>query len=75
MLKLEEPFPGTPFFEQLSNFDFYADEPVIVKEARIEAEQLPKELIFIPGFLLLGLIYLLQRSRAGREPREEGVPA
>jgi len=75
VLKLEEPFPGTPYFEQLSNFDFYADDPVVVKEARIEAEQLPQELIFIPGFLLLALIYLLQRSRAGREAREEGVPA
>jgi TRAP transporter 4TM/12TM fusion protein len=75
VLKLEEPFPGTPFFEQLSNFDFYADDPVVVKEARIETEQLPQELIFIPGFLLLGLIYLLQRSRAARTAREEGVPA
>ncbi|GAA0783583.1 TRAP transporter fused permease subunit [Roseibium denhamense] len=76
VLKLDEPFPGTPFFEQLSNFDFYADEPVVIETAQLEADQLPKELMFLPGFLLLGLIYALQRGRAGRSARqEEGVPA
>ncbi|MEM5583959.1 MULTISPECIES: TRAP transporter permease [unclassified Roseibium] len=75
VLKLDEPFPGTPYFEQLGNFDFYGDEPVIVKEANIEADQLPKELIFIPGLLLLLLVYLLQKSRAGKAVREEGVTA
>ncbi|QFT32970.1 DctM-like transporter [Labrenzia sp. THAF82] len=72
ILKLEEPFPGTPFFEAMSNFDFYADEPVIIDTAQIEVAQLPKELIFIPGFALLILIYLVQRARAGRL---EGAPA
>ncbi|WP_298816263.1 TRAP transporter permease [uncultured Roseibium sp.] len=72
VLKLEEPFPGTPFFEAMSNFDFYADEPVIIDTAQIEVAQLPKELIFIPGFALLILIYLVQRARAGRL---EGAPA
>jgi len=75
VLKLEEPFPGTPYFEQLGTFDFYGDEPVVVKEARLEADQLPKELIYIPGLLLLALVFILQRARAGRTNREEGVAA
>ena len=74
-MKLEEPFPGTPYFEKLGSFDFYGDEPVVIKSAEVKADQMPKELIYIPGLLLLVLIYLLQRSRAGRVGREEGVPA
>ncbi|WP_428641381.1 TRAP transporter permease [Roseibium sp.] len=71
-VKLEEPFAGTPYFETLGNYDFYADQPVVVQSARIKIAQLPKELVFIPGFVLVFLVYLLQRSRAGRK---EGVPA
>ncbi|MEP3430267.1 MAG: TRAP transporter permease [Roseibium sp.] len=72
VLKLDEPFPGTPYFEQMSNFDFYSDQAVTVQTAQVKVSQLPKELIYIPGLILLILVYLLQRSRAGRE---EGVPA
>jgi len=35
------------------------------------ANQLPKELVFIPALFLLALVALLQRGRAARE----GVPA
>ena len=72
LTKLDEPFPGTPYFEQLGNFDFYADEPVAIKSANLKVEQLPKELIYIPGLILLVLVYLLQRSRVGRK---EGMVA
>ena len=72
VVKLEEPFQGTPYFKTLGNFDYYADQPVAIQTVRIKAEQLPKELVFIPGFVLLLLVYLLQRGRAGRV---EGVPA
>ncbi len=65
--KLDEPFPGTPFFEMLGGFDFYADNPVQITHAEIKADQLPKDLIYIPGLLLLGGVYLLQRARAGRK--------
>nr|WP_321455570.1 TRAP transporter permease [uncultured Cohaesibacter sp.] len=70
--KLDEPMPGTPFFDTLGGFDFYADDPVHITHAEIKADQLPKDLIYIPGLLLLGGVYLLQRARAGRK---EEVPA
>jgi TRAP transporter 4TM/12TM fusion protein len=75
VVKIDEPLFGTPYSEQLASFDYYADEPVRVKAAEVKADQLPKELIYIPGLILLLLVYLLQRSRAGRIGREEGVPA
>jgi TRAP-type uncharacterized transport system fused permease subunit len=71
-LKLDEPFPGTAFSKKLESFDFYGDEPVVVKSAKLSAEQLPKELVFIPGLLMLGLIYLVQKGRARKE---EGAKA
>ncbi|WP_306145429.1 TRAP transporter permease [Roseibium sp. MMSF_3412] len=72
VMKIDEPFPGTPYFEELGDFDFYADNPVVAKEAKVEVKQLPKELVYIPGLLLLVVVYLIQRARAGRE---KGVPA
>ena len=39
-------------------------------------DQWPQELMFLPAFLLLGLIALLQRARTGREtPLKEGATA
>jgi len=67
IVKLDEPFPGTPFFDQMGVFDFYGDEPVVVIAAEAKAEQMPKELIFIPGLILLGLIMLSQQARIRRE--------
>ncbi|WP_153769120.1 TRAP transporter permease [Labrenzia sp. CE80] len=60
---IEEPFPGTPFFEPFQSFDFYGDMPVEVVEVRQEAERLPKEIFYIPALLLLGLVIALQRRR------------
>ena len=70
-LTLEEPLFGTPFATTLQGYDFYADDLVTVKEVKAPAEQMPKELLFIPGLLLLGLIFMLQRARASKQ----GVPA
>ncbi len=64
---MDEPFPGTPLFEKMSSFDFYGDDWVVIKSAKVKADQLPKELVFIPGLLLLGLIYMLQLARVRRE--------
>jgi hypothetical protein len=66
-LVLEEPFPGTPFFESLGNeYDFYADVPVTIARAEVTADRMPKEWFFIPALVLLGLIVLMQRARMGR---------
>ncbi|MFD3191433.1 TRAP transporter permease [Sedimentitalea sp. HM32M-2] len=69
--KLEEPLFGTDIATEMESFDFYADDPVQVTAVRVPASQLPKELIFIPSLVLLGLIAFLQRARASRQ----GVPA
>ena len=60
---LEEPFPGTAFFQTLQMFDFYADPFVTVRNVQLPAERLPKEVFYLPALLLLGLVVLLQRRR------------
>jgi hypothetical protein len=64
-IKLEEPLFGTPFYEKLSRqYDFYGDEPVKILRAEVEADRMPKEVFFLPAFLLLLLLILVQRRRA-----------
>ncbi|MEM7249924.1 MAG: TRAP transporter permease [Pseudomonadota bacterium] len=64
LAKIDEPFPGTPFFESIGkSFDYYADRPVQVREVRQSADRLPKEVFYIPALLLLGLVMFLQSRR------------
>jgi len=64
-VKLEEPMFGTPFYEKLSRqYDFYADEPVRILRAEVEADRMAKEIFFLPAFVLLLLLILVQRRRA-----------
>ncbi|MFV2053351.1 TRAP transporter permease [Aliiroseovarius sp. YM-037] len=72
-LIVEEPFPGTRYFEKLGSFDFYGDTPVTVTAVRAPSDQMPKELMFIPALLLLAAIAWLQSRRA--PANREGVPA
>jgi TRAP transporter 4TM/12TM fusion protein len=70
---IEEPFPGTPFFESLGkSFDYYADAPVEISEVRQPAERIPKEVFYIPAILLLAMIILLQKRR---QREEEALPS
>ncbi len=71
-MNLDAPGFGTPAEQDLGNFDFYGDIPVFVKTILAPADQMPKELVFIPALMLLALIALMQRTRARKE---EGVPA
>ncbi|AUQ70495.1 TRAP transporter permease [Phaeobacter inhibens] len=71
VVKLDEPMFGTPAQSGMDSFDFYGDEPVRLLSVQAPANQLPKELIFIPALLLLAMIAFLQRARASKE----GVPA
>lgn len=65
ILQLDEPFPGTPYFDKLANdYDFYGDEPAQIATVAIENDRMPKEIFFIPAFLLLALIVMLQSRRA-----------
>jgi TRAP-type uncharacterized transport system fused permease subunit len=70
-MNLDAPGFGTPAEQDLGSFDFYGDSPVFVKEILAPVDQLPKELVFIPALLLLGLIAMMQRGRV----RREGDPA
>ena len=60
---VEEPFPATPFAYLSRDFDFYADEPVVLETVQTPAERLPKEIFYIPAFLVLALVVVLQRRR------------
>jgi len=61
--KLDEPMAGTPFFNTLQMFDFYADEPVKVNRVDIPAERIAKEVFYFPALLLLALVVFFQRRR------------
>jgi len=63
VVKLDEPFPGTPYFETLGGFDFYLDEPVEIKSVQTAAERMPKQVFYIPALILLALVIMLQRRR------------
>ncbi|MBR9851945.1 MAG: TRAP transporter permease [Rhodobacteraceae bacterium] len=71
IIRLDEPMFGTRFTDTMSGFDFYADDPVVLQAVLVPADQPRKELIYIPAFILLGLIALMQRGRAAKQ----GVPA
>jgi len=71
LMKLDEPMFGTPVSTKIESFDFYGDEPVQITAVQAPADQLPKELVFLPALLLLALVAMLQRGRASKE----GVPA
>ena len=61
---IEEPFPGSPFFESIGKaFDYYGDEPVQVGKILKEKERLPKEVFYLPALILLAGVYLMQRRR------------
>ena len=73
---LEEPMFGTPFSGTMQGYDFYGDTPVTVTTVKAPTAQWPQELLFIPAFVLLGLIALLQRARLGRQtPASKGATA
>lgn len=68
-LRLDEPFPGTPFFEKLgNNYDFYADDPVRIVKAELAADRPPKELFFLPALAVLALVVALQWRRRSQPP-------
>ncbi|MEO1502157.1 MAG: TRAP transporter permease [Pseudomonadota bacterium] len=63
-LTLDEPFPGTAYFEKLGNdYDFYGDEPAKLEAVEIENERIAKEIFWIPGLVLIMLIAALQSPR------------
>ena len=61
---VEEPFPGSPLFQELQGFDFYADQPVTLDQVLVAVEGRPaREWVYLPAAALLGFVWLLQRRR------------
>ncbi|MCK0142861.1 TRAP transporter permease [Aliiroseovarius sp. F20344] len=75
VMRIDEPMFGTPLADKLSTFDFYGDDPVQISAVQAPSNQMPKELIFIPALLLLGLVAFLQSRRAKEEEIMEGETA
>ncbi|WP_171129622.1 MULTISPECIES: TRAP transporter permease [unclassified Ruegeria] len=67
LVKLDEPLFGTPVADELGIFDYYGDDAVRITSVSLPTSQPPKQLVFIPALLLLGLIAFLQRGRAARQ--------
>ncbi len=63
LAKLEEPLPASKLEKQLKSYDFYGDKPVVVTNVLMPNERMPKEILYIPALLLLGLVILMQRRR------------
>jgi hypothetical protein len=61
---MEEPLPGSPLFQQMKTFDFYADTPVILEMIYLsKTNRIPKEIFYLPALSILLLIYLNQVNR------------
>jgi hypothetical protein len=70
IVKMDEPSFSSPYADSLGSFDFYLDDPVSIASVQAPADQMAKELVFIPALILLALVAMIQRARMTRE----GVP-
>ena len=70
-VKMDEPAFGSPFSDTLNSFDFYGDDPVTIASVQAPANQMPKEVIFVPALIFLLLVAMMQRARMS----PKGVPA
>ena len=61
---IQEPFPGSPFFETIGKtFDYYTDNPVELSTIKTKKDRVSKEVFYLPAVLLLGLVCWAQRRR------------
>ncbi len=72
---LDEPMAGTPFFSLSQQFDFYADQPVVIARVYEHAQRMPKEIFYIPAALLLGLVLMSQLARRRRQKADSPATA
>ncbi|GHB19384.1 TRAP transporter permease [Salinicola rhizosphaerae] len=61
----------TDFGSQAEKLGFDFDQQIV--SVRIPRDQLPKELMWIPGLVLFGLVVMLQRRRRGPKERARGM--
>jgi hypothetical protein len=45
--------------------DFYTDPPVTIEDVQVAADQMPRQVMYIPALLLLAVVWFLQARRAG----------
>ena len=64
---IEEPFVGTDLFIKIGDlFDYYGDEPVVIDHIQQPSERMPKEIFYIPAFVVLAGVLLIQRRRSSK---------
>ncbi|MEM8555046.1 MAG: TRAP transporter permease [Pseudomonadota bacterium] len=63
VIRMDEPMFGTDTAEALIDFDFYADNPVLLAAVQMPQDRLPAQIFYVPALLLLGLVIMLQRRR------------
>ncbi|MEO3432488.1 TRAP transporter permease [Inquilinus sp. CAU 1745] len=75
-VRLEEPFPTSPLFEEFKDYDFYLeDRPVRIDSVQVRNDRMPAGVFWIPALLLLGLVAWLQYRRKAHSPEAAPVPA
>jgi TRAP transporter 4TM/12TM fusion protein len=63
---LEEPMDLNSLAgRRLGNLDFYTDPPVQITQVEIAAQRMPREIMYIPAFLIFALVVFMQRRRGG----------
>jgi len=65
--ELEGSLFGTRVADELDVVDYDGDDAVRLTSVSLPSSQPPKQLIYIPALILLGLIAFLQRGRAARQ--------
>jgi TRAP transporter 4TM/12TM fusion protein len=61
---LEEPMPGSTYFQPFQRFDFYMDDPVrLIAVLESQVNRPAKEWFYLPALALLALVWFAQRRR------------
>ena len=64
---VEEPFPGTPLFQEMQTFDFYADTRVTLETVYLDTpDRMSRHIFYLPAIAMLMLIIMLQYRRRAR---------
>ena len=59
----DEPKPSSPHAKLGKMFDFYGDDPVVIRVVQVKTERMAKELFYLPAIVLLLIVVFFQRRR------------
>jgi TRAP transporter 4TM/12TM fusion protein len=66
---LEEPMPGSTYFQPFQRFDFYMDDSVrLIAVLEPQTNRFAKEWFYLPALALLALVWFTQRRRSPLAP-------